>query len=342
MPETVLVTGGAGYIGSHVCKALSRAGYLPVTYDDLSTGNDWSVRWGPFVRGDILDTGRLHRALLDHGVVAVAHLAARCLAGEGERAEPDYTRVNVEGTRSMLRAMRDAGVRRLVHSSTCAVYGQPPRVPVDEACPLAPVSVYGRTKLGAENAIRDAAAAGGLHAWILRYFNASGADPEGEIGELHDPETHLVPRVLDALAARTEIELFGSDYPTPDGSCVRDYLHVTDIAAAHVAALARVPPRDVVALNLGSGSGSSVREVIRACERITGLDATVRTRARRAGDPASLHADPSLARSLLGWSAAHADLDEIVSTAWRWHRHRSNVIAHALPDRGPDDGSPAT
>ena len=322
MPEAILVTGGAGYIGAHVCKALAAAGYLPVTYDDLSTGHESAVRWGPLERGDILDTQRLNDALAKHRVVAVAHLAARCLAGEGESRADEYERVNVEGTRSLLVAMSATNVRRIVHSSTCAVYGDPPRMPVDEDTPTRPVSVYGRTKLRAEEIIRGEARGGGiLEAVILRYFNAAGADPDGEIGECHDPETHLIPIALDVAAGRRPaLAVYGRDYATPDGTCVRDYLHVADIARAHVLALARMPfSSQTTTVNLGSERGFSVREVVAACERASGRPVACVDAPRRAGDPAAIYSSARYARQALGWEPQHSDLDTIVRTAWRWH-----------------------
>ena len=321
MTDSILVTGGAGYIGSHVCKALAAAGFMPVAYDDLSTGHQWAVRWGPLVRGDILDTQRLNEALVQHRVVAVAHLAARCLAGEGEAHEAEYERVNVDGTHSVLVAMSATNVRRLVHSSTCAVYGQPDRMPVDERTPTRPVSVYGRTKLRAEEIIRGEARAGGvLEAVILRYFNAAGADPAGEIGESHDPETHLIPIALDVAAGRrAALSVYGNDYATADGTCVRDYLHVSDIARAHVLALARMPfASQTTTVNLGSERGFSVREVVAACERASGRRVACVDAPRRAGDPAAIYSSAAGAREALGWQPEHSDLDTIVATAWRW------------------------
>jgi UDP-arabinose 4-epimerase len=316
----VLVTGGAGYIGSHVCKALARSGYSPVTYDDLSTGHEWAVKWGPLERGDILDHPRLVAALQRHRVVAVAHLAARCLAGEGESREPEYRRVNLAGTQTLLSAMHEAGVRQLVHSSTCAVYGQPESVPVTEQARLQPVSVYGRTKLAAEGAIADAAEQQELQAVVLRYFNAAGADPEGEVGEVHDPETHLIPIALEVAAGiRPALQVYGTDYPTADGTCVRDYLHVADIAQAHVLALAAMPAAGTIGtFNLGSARGFSVREIVAACERAAGRPVRCVDSPRRPGDPAAIYASADAAAAALGWHAQHSSIDEIVSTAWHW------------------------
>lgn len=336
--EAVLVTGGAGYIGSHVCKALASAGYQPVCFDDLSTGHEWAVRWGPLERGDILDSDRLADALRLHGIRCVAHLAARILAGEGESKAAEYERINVDGTRSVLRAMAAAGADRLVHSSTCAIYGEPARMPIDEGAALSPVSVYGRTKLAAEAVIFDAQRDPTLRAVALRYFNAAGADAGGEIGEWHEPETHLIPLVLMALRDGGDVELYGNDYATPDGTCVRDYLHVSDIAQAHLCALDHLRAGgDDLAVNLGTGHGASVREVITVCERVTQRRLRVRQRARRPGDPAQLYADSALARSVLGWQPAHGSLDEIVHSAWQWLQRAPLATAPARKRDGLSD-----
>jgi UDP-glucose-4-epimerase GalE len=328
--RAVLVTGGAGYIGSHVCRAIAARGWLPVAYDDLSTGNAWALRFGPFERGDILDTPRLEAVIRNYRISAVAHLAARALAGEGEARPAEYQRINVDGTASVLAAMRRSGVRRLVHSSTCAVYGQPERVPVDESMTPAPISVYGRTKLAAERLI-EAAANEGVEAIRLRYFNVAGADPDGAIGEWHEPESHIVPSVLLALRDQRPVRLFGDDYPTADGTCVRDYLHVSDIAAAHLDAFdALERGRHGRAFNLGSGVGNSVQEVIAACVQATGQPARIERLPRRPGDPAGLFAAAAAARSELGWQPRHGDLATIVHTAWRWIRD-GGAIRAAVP-----------
>ncbi len=325
--RAVLVTGGAGYIGSHVCKAIAARGWLPVAYDDLSTGNEWALRFGPFERGDLLDSGRLAAVLRRHRVTAVAHLAARCVVADGERDPAGYRRVNTDGTASLIAAMREAGVGTLVHSSTCAVYGQPDSAPVGEDAPLAPVSVYGRSKLAAENLI-VAARDDGLRAVRLRYFNVAGADPDGTLGEWHVPETRLVPRILTALRDAAPVEINGTDYPTADGTCVRDYLHVADVAGAHLAALdALFAGFDGGVFNLGSGRGFSVLEVLAACERELGRRATRALRPRRHGDPAALFADPQRATAELGWRPRHGDLATIVHTAWRWIRDGAAIRA---------------
>ena len=324
MGGVVLVTGGAGYIGSHVCKALAREGYQPVCYDDLSSGHEWAVRWGPLVRGDVRDRSALQSAFERHRPTAVAHLAALIQAGEAEHDPAGYESVNLGGTEALLEAMAAAGVARLVHSSTCGIYGARDEALAEDAA-LAPAGVYGRTKLAAERAIVAAAPRHGIAAQCLRYFNAAGADPELEIGEAHEPETHVIPLLLDvASGRRSEFALYGTDYPTPDGTCVRDYLHVADIAAAHVAALAApVQSGSVEAYNLGNERGYSVHEVIRSCERVTGCRIPVRAAPRRPGDAVSLRADSTRARRELGWSPRHPELETMIAHAWAWHRKQA-------------------
>lgn len=319
----VLVTGGAGYIGSHACKALATAGHLPISYDNLSTGHEWAVRWGPLEVGDILDPTRLAEVVDRHRPDAVMHFAALAYVGVSVRDPSSYHRTNVVGTLNLLDAVRAAEIRRFVFSSSCATYGVPERVPISTDTPQHPVNPYGWTKLAGERMLIEHCAAYGLGAVALRYFNASGADPEGEIGEDHDPETHLIPLALDVAAGRrTHLELYGADYPTPDGSCVRDYVHVCDLAAAHVQALDFCEPGRLRVANLGVGRGYSVREVVAAVQRVTGREVALREAPRRAGDPPALVADASPASTLPGWSAAWTDLDGIIESAWRWHcRH---------------------
>jgi UDP-glucose 4-epimerase len=317
----ILVTGGAGYIGSHCCKALAAAGFEPVVYDNFSTGIRRHVRWGQLIEGDMRDGAALRAAMRETGPEAVIHFAALALVGESEREPARYWDVNVGGTLRLLEAMRDASVPHLVFSSTCAVYGEPEEVPIREAAPHRPVSPYGASKSTCERMMLDFDRAHGLRSMRLRYFNAAGADPDGEIGEWHEPETHLIPVALDAvLGRRPYLEIFGSDYPTPDGTAVRDYLHVMDLAEAHVAALQRLlggAPSD--ALNLGTGRGTSVTELIRTVEKITGKTVPVRSAPRRPGDPPALVADPARAESVLGWRPKR-DLDDMIATAWRWHQ----------------------
>ena len=325
MSQAVLVTGGAGYIGSHACKVLAKAGWRPVVFDNLSRGRREAVRWGPLVEGDLADQPRLSRALAEHRVRAVMHFAAFAYVGESVADPALYYRNNLGGTLSLLEAMRETGVGEIVFSSTCATYGIPDRVPIGESAPQRPVNPYGETKLAIERALHWYGAAYGMRSAALRYFNAAGADPEGEIGECHEPETHLVPLVLQAaLGQGAQIEIYGVDYPTPDGTAIRDYVHVDDLAVAHLRALERLRQGgDSIAVNLGAGSGHSVREVIAAAEAISGRRIPVRAAPRRPGDPAALVADPSLAADILGWRARRSDLDTIIRTALAWQTRAS-------------------
>jgi UDP-arabinose 4-epimerase len=320
--RVVLVTGGAGYIGSHACKALSRAGYLPVTFDNLVHGHEWAVKWGPLERGDILDRPRLDAAIAKHSPGAILHFAAFAYVGESSIDPGKYYRNNVTGSLNLLEAARDAGIANFVLSSTCATYGAPVRLPITEDTPQRPINPYGASKLMAERMLADFGAAHGLRYIVLRYFNAAGADPDCEIGEDHDPETHLIPFVLDAASGRRpHITVFGTDYDTADGTCVRDYIHVSDLASAHIMALQaleRGTPSD--AYNLGNGRGFSVLEVIRAVERATGIEVPIQRGPRRAGDPAALISDATKARTVLGWQPQMTDLDAIVRTARAWHQ----------------------
>lgn len=315
-----MVTGGAGYVGSHACKALARAGYRPVVYDNLSRGHAWAVKWGPLERGDLLAPGRIADAIRKHRPYAVLHFAALAYVGESVENPLRYYRNNVGGTIHLLEAMRDNGVDKLVFSSTCAVYGFPQRVPIPEQHARRPVNPYGRSKHMVEQLLADSAAAHGLRSVSLRYFNAAGADPEGEIGEAHDPETHLIPRVLEVAAGlRPRLAIHGADYPTRDGTCIRDYVHVADLADAHVLALHYLAGKDgAAAFNLGNGAGFSVREVITAAERVTGRKIRVRKGPRRPGDPPALFGNAVLARRSLGWKPRYQKLEAIIDTAWRW------------------------
>jgi UDP-arabinose 4-epimerase len=317
---TVFVTGGAGYIGSHACKALARAGWQPVVYDNLSYGHDWAVRWGPLERGDITDSARLDAVIAAVRPVAVMHFAAYTYVGESVQNPAKYYANNVVGTLTLLDAARRAGIERVVFSSTCATYGMPQRAAMDEAHPQAPINPYGFTKLAVERILADYRAAYGIRSIALRYFNAAGADADGEIGESHDPETHLIPLALGAaLGKRPPITVFGNDYGTPDGTCIRDYVHVSDLASGHVAALERLagePPR--AAYNLGTGMGHSVRQVIDRIGALAGRPVPCADGPRRAGDPDRLVAAVSHALGELGWHPAHSDLDTILRTALQW------------------------
>jgi len=324
--ERVLVTGGAGYIGAHACKALAAAGYVPVVYDNLSRGRARAVKWGPLEEGDIQDGPRLADVLRRHAPVAVMHFAALTYVAESVEDPGLYYRNNVTGALALLDAMRAEGVARLVFSSSCATYGIPEKTPIAEDAPQNPISPYGQTKLIIELALRDYAPAYGLAAAALRYFNAAGADPDGEIGEDHDPETHLIPLVLEAAKKGGAITVNGDDYPTPDGACVRDYIHVTDLAEAHVLALRALERGGGFrALNLGVGHGVSVMEIIEAARRRTGRPIEVRVGPRRPGDPPVLTADPGRAAAELGWRPQLSDVDTLIDTAWRWLQAREGA-----------------
>jgi len=321
----VLVTGGAGYIGSHACKALAAAGYVPVTYDNLVYGHRSAVRWGPFVQGDVLDRATLDATLRAWQPVAVMHFAAFAYVGESVTNPGKYYRNNVVGSLTLLEAMRDAAIGQFVFSSSCATYGVPQTVPIAEDHPQDPINAYGASKLMIERMLRDFETAHSLRSISLRYFNAAGADPECETGESHDPETHLIPLVLDAVAGvRPDVTVFGADYPTPDGTCIRDYVHVADLAQAHVLALQALQIGAAsTAYNLGNGTGFSVRQVIDIASEVTGRPVPVKTGPRRAGDPPKLVGDASRIRAELGWRLVHADLADIIGTAWRWHQAQS-------------------
>lgn len=323
--KNILVTGGAGYIGSHACKALAAAGYRPVTFDNLVYGHEWAVRWGPLEIGDTTDQGRVIEVIEQYRPVAVMHFAAFAYVGESVVDPGKYYGNNVTGTLGLLRAMQHCGVDKIVFSSTCATYGMPETELLAEDHPQRPINPYGHSKLMVEQILRDYDTAHGLKSMSLRYFNAAGADLDGEIGEDHDPETHLIPLVLDAaLGSRPDITIFGTDYDTPDGTCIRDYIHVADLAEAHVLALQALDDRyDSDVLNLGTGAGYSVREVIDTASDVTGKTIPVRTGSRRAGDPAHLVASTGRANDTLGWMPRHSDLRTIVETAWDWHRSKN-------------------
>jgi UDP-arabinose 4-epimerase len=318
----VLVTGGAGYVGAHACKALAAAGFEPVTLDNLSRGHQWAVQWGPLEVGDIGDAARVDAVLDAHRPIAALHFAAYCYVGESVRAPRDYYRNNVVGTLTLLDALLAHGVRHLVFSSSCATYGIPDCMPIVEATRQAPVNPYGRTKLIVEGALNDYDAAYGLRFASLRYFNAAGADPDGDIGEAHEPETHAVPAAIHAaLGRRAHFEIYGTDYPTEDGTAVRDYIHVADLADAHVLALERLlAGGESLAVNLGTGRGHSVRQVVTAVEAAVGGPVPINEAPRRAGDPPVLVADPSRAAELLRWRPRHPSLSAIVASAVAWHR----------------------
>ena len=316
----VLVAGGAGYIGSHTCKALSTAGFLPVVYDNLSTGYRRFVRWGPLVEGDLLDEDTLERAFADHCPVAAMHFAACTYVPESIADPARYYKNNIVGALHLMDAARVAGNAPIVFSSTCAVYGMPKKSPINESTPLSPVSPYGRTKLVVEQALSDYEVAYGLRSVRLRYFNAAGCDPDGETGESHEPETHLLPRaILAALGRLPTLVIFGDNYPTPDGTAIRDYVHVSDLADAHIAALRHLlDGRESVTLNLGTGTGISVREIVNAVELLTGRRVPYRIVGRRPGDPPVLVAESDQAKRMLGFSPTSSNLQSIVRTAHDW------------------------
>jgi UDP-glucose-4-epimerase GalE len=320
-PRQVLVTGGAGYIGSHVCRALAASGFVPVVYDNLSHGHAWAVQWGPLEIGDLSDGQRLASVLRQYHPHSVIHLAGLIAAGESVTDPASYYRNNLAATLTMLETMRDCGVRRLVFSSSAGVYGEPDQIPIPETHPHRPVNPYGATKSMVERLLADFATAYGLRSVALRYFNAVGAAPEGQIGEAHPQETHLVPLVLDVAAGiRHFAQIYGGDFPTPDGTCIRDYIHVCDLADAHILALAYLD-RDTgtEAFNLGSDKGASVREVIDTAARVTRRPIATSLSPRRPGDPAILVADSSLAKRVLGWCPRYDTLEQQISTAWDWH-----------------------
>lgn len=334
MTATILVTGGAGYVGSHACKALAGHGFLPITFDNLSTGDRHLVRWGPLEIGDILDTNRLHEVIARHRPEAVMHFAALALVGESVAEPSSYWRTNVTGTLNVLDVCRSHGIEVAVLSSTCAVYGIPEQLPIVETSYPEPVNAYGASKLAAEQALIAYQRAYNLRGARLRYFNAAGADPEGEAGEMRVVETHLIPLALDAiLGRRPPLKIMGTDYPTRDGTAIRDYVHVTDLAEAHVAALShlRSGGQPFVA-NLGAGIGYSVQEVVTAVERITGRQVPCQWAERRPGDPPNLVADPDYAIRLLDLDfELSRSLDLIIETAWRWRCQPESYRAPVSP-----------
>ena len=339
---SILVTGGAGYIGSHCCRALTAAGYHPVVYDNFSTGHRHFVT-GSLVTGDMADGAALAWTFAQHRIVAVMHFAASSLVGESVADPQKYYRNNVAGTLSLLNAMRDADCDRLVFSSTGAVYGNADSRALPETYPCTPINPYGATKLMIERILADYRSAYGLGSFCLRYFNASGADASGEIGELRDNETHLIPRAMMALQGHVaDFAVFGDDYDTPDGTAIRDYIHVTDLAAAHVLALKQLMQgHRGGAFNLGTGSGLSVREILTAIAAETGRDVPHVVKPRRQGDPTYLVADPDAARETLQFKPSHSDLATIIRTAWAWHR-KAHPLKTAEPVRARKTLSPAT
>lgn len=319
-PPKVLVTGGAGYVGSHACLALAQAGFCPVVFDNLSNGHAGFVQWGPLEVGDITDRDRLAEAIASHKPVAILHFAALIEVGESVKVPSRFYVNNVGGAATLIDAAMRAGIEAMVFSSTCATYGDPVCLPIDENHPQSPLNPYGRSKLMVEQMLADCSALSGLRSVSLRYFNAAGADEQGRIGERHEPETHAIPLALQtALGQREGFKLFGDDFDTRDGTAVRDYIHVMDLAEAHVRALTYLlGGGETTAINLGTGVGTTVRELLSAIETVTGHPLPVEVSGRRAGDAASLVADNRRAQAVLGWAPTR-DLHAIIRTAWAWH-----------------------
>lgn len=327
-PMRILVVGGAGYIGSHACRVLERAGHDVWVFDNLSVGHPESVAPGRLIQGEVADGTLVRQVLSQYEIDAVMHFAAFALVGESVAEPAKYYRNNVIAAIELLDAMRDCNVRRFVFSSTTATYGQPDTIPIAETTRQDPINPYGFTKLVIERALADYAKAYGLGYAALRYFNAAGADPSGEIGEDHDPESHIIPIVLQvALGQRSHVTIYGDDYPTPDGTCIRDYVHVNDLGTAHLAALERLQDGQGICVNLGTGRGTSVREIIDACRSVTGHPIPEQIGERRPGDPAELVADARLANQVLQWTPQYIDIQETIATAWRWHQSHPHGYA---------------
>lgn len=321
----VFVTGGAGYVGSACLRLLLAEGHDAIAYDNLYKGHREAIPAERLVVGDLHDTVALTKAMQNHGSDAVMHFAAATDVGESV-TNPDYHfSNNIGGTLSLLRAMREAGVQRMLFSSTCATYGDNPKPPMDETAAQIPCSPYARTKLAVEWMIRDFAQAYGLGFTLLRYFNAAGADPDGEFGEDHDPELHLIPLVLQVpLGKRDKIYLFGDDYPTPDGTCIRDYVHTDDLASAHLLAIAATTARTAEVFNIGTGQGQSVKQIHAACEAVTGRRIPFEVVKRRPGDAPALVANPDKLVTRLGWKPRYRDISSVIETAWKWHQRYPN------------------
>ena len=325
--KQILVVGGAGYIGAHMCKTLAKNGFTPVCFDNLSSGHEHAVKWGPLITGDIRDAQALDDVMQKYSPSAVMHFAAKIEVGEGEKHPFEFYDNNVAGSLSLLNAMQRNHIKTLVFSSTCATYGETENMPLCEDEPLRPTSVYARTKFATEGMMAGFAKAYGLHTAALRYFNASGADLDGEIGEEHDPETHLIPNALRAAAGiGAGLKLFGNDYDTPDGTCIRDYIHVQDLVDAHLLTLNALQAGEKsLVLNLGTGKGTSVLEIIEAVKSVTNMDVPYTVHARRAGDLSRLYADASKMRSVLGFEPKHSDIETIIRTAWNFHKKNWGV-----------------
>ena len=323
----VLVTGGAGYIGSHTCKQLSKEGTEVIVFDDLSTGYEDFVKWGIFERGDLKNLQDITSVLKKHQPDGVIHFAAKAYVGESVENPLKYYRNNVMGTLNLLEAMVDANVKNIVVSSTCATYGIPNQLPINEEAPQMPINPYGVTKLMMEQMLKDFETAYNLNWVALRYFNACGGDFDGEIGERHDPETHLIPRILMAITGEiSHLDVYGDDYPTPDGTCQRDFIHVIDLAIAHRKAIEYlIDGGKSDAFNLGTGTAYSIHQVIEAAESVTGKKVPIKMSSRRAGDPPILVADIEKSKRVLGWQAAHSQINDVITSAWLWYKTNNDV-----------------
>jgi UDP-glucose 4-epimerase len=324
--ENILVTGGAGYVGSYVCKTLSKKGYQPVVLDNFVHGHHEAVKWGPFIEGDISDRALLEDVFSTHDIRAVMHFGGFCYVGDSVRNPRDYYRNNVTATLNLLEAMIDSKIPSFIFSSSCTVYGEPEEFPIKETHPTNPINPYGRCKLMVEQILNDFSRAYGLNYISLRYFNAAGADPDGELGEDHRPETHLIPLVLQtALGQQKEIEIYGDNYPTKDGTCIRDYIHIDDLAQAHVLGLERMLKGQAGGIyNLGNEIGHSVKEVIQMAGEVTGCEIPFRGTERRPGDPPVLIGSSRKAMAELKWAPRFGNLRTIIETAWQWHKTHPN------------------
>lgn len=325
--QTILVTGGAGYIGAHACKALKAAGYTPVTFDNLVTGWEESVKFGPFEKGDLLDRARLDEVFAKYKPSAVMHFAALSQVGESMKLPGKYWRENVMGSLNLIEAAAEAGCKQFVFSSTCATYGDQDNVVLDEHSTQLPINAYGGSKRAIENMLADFGEAAGMRSVIFRYFNVAGADPEAEVGEKHDPETHLIPLILDAISGKRDaLTIFGTDYETPDGTCIRDYVHVCDLVDAHVLGLKWLEDgKESRVFNLGTGKGFSVREVMDRAAQVTGQPVPAKEGERRAGDCTKLVSGSVRAEEELGWSPKRSTLEDMIGDAWRWHQKGHNA-----------------
>lgn len=321
--EYILVTGGAGYIGSHTCRLLALKGYTPVTYDNLSTGNAWAVNWGPLVEADILDSAKLSKTIKKYESKTIIHFAAKAYVGESIAAPISYYRNNVAGTISVLEAAKRTGINNFIFSSSCAVYGKPERVPVTEDTPINPISPYGKTKAMSEQIIRDACETHGIKYALLRYFNAAGAEPASGIGECHEPETHLIPRAIIAALTKEPFCLNGINHPTKDGTCIRDYIHVSDLAEAHISAKSALESKkEAIIANIGTGKGTSIKKIIEIIEQKLERKLIIKQIDRRPGDPPAIYARANQRNKEINWSPKKSNTQKIIEDAIEWHlRH---------------------